>query len=121
MGSLFSQQLVRASLPEFLTWKQRHRCLLVGTSPAAPLEYRSVQYQPPLLLFMGGEREGLSREHRAACDVMVKIPMVGGCDSLNLAIASSVMLYEIFNQRRSVHREPPVPGPALPAGPGVSG
>jgi RNA methyltransferase, TrmH family len=99
MGSLFSQRFVRATLPELIAWKLRHDCMLIGTSPAAPMDYQAARYRPPVLLFMGEEREGLSRDHQALCDAMVKIPMVGGCDSLNLAIATGVMLYEIFNQR----------------------
>jgi TrmH family RNA methyltransferase len=105
MGSLFAQRFVRATLPELLAWKQRHRCLLVGTSPSAPADYDSIRYHPPVLLYLGWEREGISRDHQALCDVMVKIPMVGGCDSLNLAVAAGVMLYEIFNQQRVAHHE----------------
>jgi len=119
MGSLFSQRFVRATLSELIAWKQRHRCMLVGTSPSAPVDYHTAQYRPPLLLFMGGERGGLSRDHQALCDVMVKIPMVGGCDSLNLAIAAGVMLYEVFNQRRAGCPEAPVLAPAPPAAPGA--
>jgi TrmH family RNA methyltransferase len=46
------------------------------------------------------EREGLSRQHQALCNAVVRIPMVGRSDSLNLAVATSVMLYEVFNQQR---------------------
>jgi TrmH family RNA methyltransferase len=49
---------------------------------------------------MGSERMGLSEEHMRVCDQMVSIPMVGRSDSLNLAVATGVMLYEIFNQHR---------------------
>jgi TrmH family RNA methyltransferase len=49
---------------------------------------------------MGDEREGLPPALQALCDVMVRIPMVGRADSLNLGVATSIMLYEIFNQRR---------------------
>lgn len=49
---------------------------------------------------MGEERKGLPNELQALCDHMVQIPMVGKSDLLNLAIATSVMLYEVFNQRR---------------------
>jgi TrmH family RNA methyltransferase len=49
---------------------------------------------------MGSERRGLSPELQAICDVMVRIPMVGESDSLNIAVATGVMLYEMFNQRR---------------------
>jgi TrmH family RNA methyltransferase len=105
MGSLFAQRFVRATLPELLAWKQRHGCLLVGTSPSAPADYDSIRYRPPVLLYLGWEREGISQDHQALCDVMVKIPMVGGCDSLNLAVAAGVMLYEIFNQQRVAPHE----------------
>jgi TrmH family RNA methyltransferase len=119
MGSVFAQRMVRTRLPEFLAWKQRHQCLLVGTSPSAPSDYHALQYRPPVLLFMGWEREGLGRDDQGLCDAMVKIPMVSGCDSLNLAIATGVMLYEIFNQRREDHTGPAAPGPAPAASPGA--
>jgi TrmH family RNA methyltransferase len=50
---------------------------------------------------MGSERRGLPPEYQAPCDVMVRIPMVGSADSLNLAIATSLLLYELFHQRRA--------------------
>ncbi|HEY5004778.1 MAG TPA: TrmH family RNA methyltransferase [Ktedonobacteraceae bacterium] len=56
---------------------------------------------PPTILLMGEERKGLPADLQAHCDLMVQIPMVGKSDSLNLAIATSVMLYEVFNQRRT--------------------
>ena len=56
---------------------------------------------------MGSERYGLSREMQALCDLMVTIPMVGRSDSLNLAVATGVMLYEIFHQQRAlIHAQP---------------
>jgi TrmH family RNA methyltransferase len=102
MGALFSQHLVRATLGAFTAWKERHRCLLVGTSPTAAVDYQAAAYPQPVVLFMGGERRGLPQEHQELCDLMVRIPMVGSSDSLNLAIATSLMLYEVFNQRRAV-------------------
>ncbi len=101
MGAIFSQRVVRASFVEFADWKRQHQYTVVGTSGAAPHDYQAVSYQMPLVLLMGGEREGLSREQQAICDLMVKIPMVGRSDSLNLAVATGVILYEIFNQKRS--------------------
>jgi RNA methyltransferase, TrmH family len=100
MGALFAQRFVRTSMGELLAWKERHGCLLVGTSPGATVDYQAVAYRPPVVLFMGWERQGLSLEHQALCEVMVRIPMVGSSDSLNVAIATGVMLYEVFNQYR---------------------
>jgi TrmH family RNA methyltransferase len=99
MGALFSQRLVRTTAAEFAAWKRQHPFLLVGTSPTAAADYRSIAYTPPVVLSMGWERQGLSREQQSLCDVVVRLPMVGRGDSLNLAVATGVMLYEIFNQR----------------------
>ncbi len=49
---------------------------------------------------MGSEREGLTPQLTELCDILVSIPMIGHVDSLNLAEATAIMLYEIFNQRR---------------------
>ncbi|HEU5100769.1 MAG TPA: RNA methyltransferase [Roseiflexaceae bacterium] len=100
LGAIFSQRLARASFAEFAEWRQRHRLAVVGTSPSAALDYQSVAYQAPLVLLMGSEPRGLSREQQALCDLVVNIPMVGSSDSLNLAVATGIMLYEIFNQQR---------------------
>jgi TrmH family RNA methyltransferase len=98
MGAIFSQRLVKADFSDFVHWKQHHHVFVVGTSGAATLDYRHVTYPRPLVLLMGSEREGLSPEQQAICDMMVSIPMVGRSDSLNLAVATGVVLYEIFYQ-----------------------
>ena len=100
MGAIFSQRLVRTTPADFDAWKRRHGYRVVGTSDAAGIDYQELSYQPPLVLLMGSERQGLSAEEQALCDSMVRIPMVGRSDSLNLAVAAGVVLYEIFNQRR---------------------
>ena len=100
MGAVFTQRLVRATWEEFANWKQQHHVPLVGTSGGAAQDYRAVAYPAPLVLLMGSEREGLSPAQQAACDLLVRIPMVGRSDSLNLAVATAIVLYEVFNQRR---------------------
>jgi TrmH family RNA methyltransferase len=102
MGAIFSQRLARASFAEFAAWCRRHSLTVVGTSPAAARDYQAVAYQAPLVLLMGSEPRGLSREQQALCDVVVNIPMVGWSDSLNLAVATGLMLYEVFNQQRGL-------------------
>jgi RNA methyltransferase, TrmH family len=100
MGAIFSQRLVRASNEELLAWRQRHGARVVGTSDAASLDYRDAAYSRPLVLLMGSEREGLGEEAMTWCDEIVRIPMEGRSDSLNLAVATGVMLYEVFRRRR---------------------
>jgi RNA methyltransferase, TrmH family len=100
MGAVFSQRLVKASFADFAHWKERHHYTVVGTSDSAKLDYREAHYHPPLVLLMGSERQGLSAEQQALCDMMVCIPMVGHSDSLNLSVATGIVLYEIFYQAR---------------------
>jgi TrmH family RNA methyltransferase len=100
MGALFSQSLVRASLAEFAEWKRRNAYPVVGTSDKAEADYHAYRYPPALILLLGSERQGLQEQHLALCDAVVSIPMLGQSDSLNLAVAAAVTLYEILNQRR---------------------
>ena len=72
------------------------------SSPAAPLDYRAASYELPMILLMGSERSGLPQSLQHLCDAVVQIPMVGRSDSLNLAVATSLMLYEIFRQRQPI-------------------
>lgn len=100
MGAVFALRLVRASFADFAAWKGRHGYRVIGTSDHAAHDYQAIRYDSPLILLMGSEREGLSAAQMAACDEMARIPMAGRSDSLNLAVATGVMLYEMFNQRR---------------------
>jgi len=97
-GAVFSQRLARAALPEFAAWKKSAGAPVIGTSGSASASYREFRYPDPLVLLMGSERQGLQPEHHALCDQVVSIPMVGRSDSLNLSIATGVVLYEIFHQ-----------------------
>ncbi len=101
MGAVFTQQIVRASTAELVAWARTHRIHLAGTSPDAKIDYHATDYPSPLVLLMGSERHGLTDELMGACNPLVKLPMAGRVDSLNLAVATGVVLYEIFNQRRS--------------------
>ncbi len=101
MGAIFSQRLIRATFAEFIGWAREHRCLVVGAAGAAAIDYRACAYAAPLALLMGSEQHGLTAEQQAACQAVVHIPMVGASDSLNLAVATSVILYELFHQRRA--------------------
>ena len=53
---------------------------------------------------MGSERQGLSDEYIQLCGKIVRIPMEGACDSLNLAVATGIILYQIYNQRRNIFK-----------------
>ena len=70
-----------------------------GTDVNQSLDYRLVDYTGPTLLVVGSEGKGLSRLVREACDQAVHIPMHGQVPSLNVSVATAVLLYEVNNQR----------------------
>lgn len=99
MGATFTRKVVRTSLASFAAWKQKAGITIVGTSDhEGRVYYRNYQYSAPTFLMMGSERAGLSEDHMRICDGMVMIPMMGRCDSLNLSIATGIILYEIYHQ-----------------------
>ncbi|MBN2677218.1 MAG: RNA methyltransferase [Anaerolineaceae bacterium] len=102
MGAFFNVKLITASFEELLVWKQINQLPMIGTSDHADLDYHHIRYPEKCILLMGSEREGLNEEHEKQCDQMVSIPMRGQMDSLNLAVAASIVLYEMYNQIRDV-------------------
>ena len=99
MGSIFNVPVVRAEASAFLAWRAQWPGEVVGTHLAAAHDFRQVAYRAPVLLLMGSEGPGLTPELARACSRLVKIPMAGTLNSLNLAVATSLMLYEIARER----------------------
>jgi len=99
MGSIFSVPLVRAKLDDGLGWVSRWPGDVIGAHLDAAEDFRSIAYRQPTLLLMGSEGPGLSPELSTACTRLVRIPMAGRLDSLNLAVAAALMLYEIRKER----------------------
>jgi TrmH family RNA methyltransferase len=95
MGSIFHMKLAKMSVAEFVAWRKSWPGIVVGTHLAGAKDYRTVDYDRPVLLFMGNEQSGLPENLAALCDQLVKIPQAGRADSLNLAIATGIMLFEI--------------------------
>ncbi|CAD7051998.1 RNA methyltransferase [Pseudorhizobium endolithicum] len=95
MGSIFAVPLVRATAEEFLAWRKGGAMELVATHLAGAADYRSVDYtKNPVVLLMGNEQSGLPDLLAKAADRLVRIPQQGRADSLNLAVATAVMLFE---------------------------
>ena len=93
MGSIFAVPLARASEAEFAEWRSRWPGSVVGTLLSATVDHRSAGYRKPAMVLMGNEQQGLPPEMAALCDVAVKIPMRGRADSLNLSVATGIMIY----------------------------
>lgn len=101
MGALFTQAIVPSDWAAFLQWLRSGDGMLVGTSLQTDLDYQDPDYAAPTFILIGNEARGLPEDYAAACDVLVKIPMLGRADSLNASVAAAVMAYEVVNQRRS--------------------
>jgi len=96
MGALFTVPLIAMDRVSAVTsWCRQHRVMTIATLPAAETSFWEAEYQFPVLLFMGSEAQGLSEEARRACDLTISIPMFGRADSLNLAVATGLLIYEL--------------------------
>ncbi len=96
MGSIFAVPVARASQEAFLAWRKGFSGIVAGTHLKGAVDYRSVDFAGrPVLLLMGNEQQGLTEELARACDRLLRIPQAGRADSLNLAVATGVMLFEI--------------------------
>jgi RNA methyltransferase, TrmH family len=96
MGSIFHVPVCRLPQAEFLRWRAEWPGLVVGTHLHGAVDFRTPDYgNKPVLLLMGNEQQGLPDELSQGCDMLCRIPMAGAADSLNLAVATGIMAYEI--------------------------
>jgi len=108
IGTLFSVPVVQVPTPEGLAWLRQHAVQIIAASPHAALEYTAVDLRRPSAFVVGSEQYGLSEAWLAAADVSVFIPMLGQADSLNVAMATTILLYEAVRQRRSLTQHWPL-------------
>lgn len=100
-GALFHVPVVKGARPsEVLGVLARRGVRRVGTAARGGLDYEQADWSPPCALVLGNEAWGLPREIEDAVDDWVTIPMVGRSESLNVAMAASVLLFEARRHRR---------------------
>jgi TrmH family RNA methyltransferase len=96
MGAVFTQSIAQARWEEFLPWLRGDSGQLVAASLREAMDYRSAPYASPCFLLVGNESRGLPEDYEMACDLRVTMPMKGRADSLNAAVASAVLAYEVL-------------------------
>tara|TARA_B100001057_G_scaffold131263_1_gene130404 strand:+ start:377 stop:1216 length:840 start_codon:yes stop_codon:yes gene_type:complete len=96
MGAVFNVRLAQATAAEFSSFCQIWPGSVIGTALSASIDYRQADWSRPLVLLMGNEQGGLSEELINLCTQLVRLPMKGRSDSLNLAVATGVCLYEML-------------------------
>jgi TrmH family RNA methyltransferase len=100
MGSAFRLPVWRgATLPDVLKWCRARKTQIVCADVSAKRLFSDVDWRNPSALLIGRESAGLSAEELSAADVAVRIPMKGSAESLNVAVATGVILYEAARQR----------------------
>lgn len=100
VGTLFTLPVVESEGGETALWLQEQGIRIVATSPAAKLEYTDADFSGPVAIVVGTEQLGLSERWLSLADIQVSIPMRGVADSLNVATATTLLLYEVLRQRK---------------------
>ena len=96
MGAIFTQRVALAEGAAFFAWLRGGAGFLAGAALTGAVDYRSVAYPAPTFLLLGNEQAGLPGAYAAQCDVLVKLPMRGRADSLNVAVAAGVLAYYVI-------------------------
>ena len=99
MGAVFNVGIIACSEAEFIAFGTAWPGRVVGTALPAAVDYRGADYGGPLIMLMGNEQAGLTAPLMDMCDQLIKIPMQGRSDSLNLAVATGVALYTALDRQ----------------------
>ena len=103
-GALFTQIIVQAGLDDLEAFLQENPCHVVGALSQDAQDFREYNYPHEMILLLGSEQKGLPERYAALCDGLIHIPMAGSVDSLNLASAASIILFEIMHQNNGTHQ-----------------
>lgn len=99
LGTLFTVPIAEATTNDAIAWLHANKIQIIAAAPDATERYTKVDLTHPVAIVMGSEAHGLGTAWRAAADRLVSIPMHGRADSLNLATATALLLYEVRRQR----------------------
>lgn len=109
MGSLFAINVVHVPAPEpFLTWAVDNGIEIAAASGQAGVAHWDASYRPPLAVLLGSEGEGLPASLLASAGRQIRIPMTGTAESLNVAAAAAILLYEVRRHKlgQDIGRQP---------------
>lgn len=100
MGSLFHLPIVAVDdAIETINYLKKRKVNVVAADLSSEKDFFAIEYKKPSLILVGNEGAGLPEEIIRACDEVVKIPMPGKAESLNVAVSTAVILYEVLRQR----------------------
>lgn len=99
VGTLFTVPTVETSSEEALEWLLTNHITILAATPHATRSFTEVDLTQPIAIAVGTEQLGLSEKWMTQAHLQVKIPMCGIADSLNVAMATTLLLYEVHRQR----------------------
>ena len=99
VGTLFTVPILESSSEKVLKWLRNSEIKVLAATPSASLNFTEVDLNVPVAIALGTEQLGLSKFWMEEADLKVKIAMHGIADSLNVAMASTLLLYEVVRQR----------------------
>jgi len=100
-GFIFIEPVVKAEVAETVAWLKKHKIKSLAAATKAKEDYHNVNLKGPVAIVLGSEAEGLSTKWLKAADKLLKIPMKKGIDSLNVSVASAIIVFEAQRQRNS--------------------
>lgn len=98
MGSIFHMAIIEADLDSLIPMLQQNRFKIIGSSPYASDSFFDVDLTGKSAILIGNEAKGLAKARMETVDQMVNIPIKGGAESLNAAVATALLLYERVRQ-----------------------
>lgn len=105
VGTLFTVPVIETTSQETIGWLKKNGIRTVATSPHATSAFTEEDLSGPIAIVVGTEQLGLSQQWMEAADLQVRIPMKGVADSLNVATATTLLLYEVLRQRENKRKD----------------
>jgi len=99
VGCLFTLPVVTTTTDETIGWLKKKKIRIFGTALTSSRFYHDSDYRQPSAIVMGTEATGLSRTWLDQCDELIKIPMMGKVDSMNVSVSAAIVVFEAMRQR----------------------
>jgi RNA methyltransferase, TrmH family len=99
IGCIFTMPVVTSTTEHTISWLRSNRIKMFGTALTAAHFYHEAHYRDPSALIMGSESSGLSQKWLDEADHLVKIPMNGKIDSMNVSVSAAIVIFEALRQR----------------------
>lgn len=99
IGCIFTMPVVTASSEDAISWMRNKGIKMFGTALTATHHYHETNFQQSAAIIMGSEANGLSRIWLEGADDLIKIPMMGKIDSMNVSASAAIVIFEAMRQR----------------------